>query len=297
MDKNLISSMKNMQARLRLRAGLFSAIREFFNSRGYLEVETPVMIDAPAPEEYIEAPAVADKFLRTSPELQLKQLLAAGYEKIYEIGPCFRQGEYGRKHREEFTMLEWYEAGKDSNYLIEFAAEMLRTITPEPVIGNIDFQAAPQIISVDEAYRTFCGKSPDDALRDDDFDELMVTCIEPQLGLTRPTFLTGYPEERASLARLDTNGRAMRWELYLNGLEIANAYSELTDPAEQRRRFAQAKIERRKTGGAEYPEPENFYRALDNGLPESAGCALGLDRLVMIFSGSSDISEVRMHNR
>jgi elongation factor P--(R)-beta-lysine ligase len=296
MDNNLIALLEDKKARLKLRAGLFSAIRDFFNSRGFLEIDTPIMIDAPAPEEFIEAPPAGDKFLRTSPELQLKQLLAAGYEKIYEIGPCFRLGEHGRRHREEFTMLEWYEAGQSSDYLINFTAEMLRFTAPAPIINNIDFNAEPYIITVDEAYQTFCGKSPDDALRDGDFDELMVTKIEPKLGLARPTFLSGYPAERAALAKLGPNGRARRWELYLGGLEIANAYSELTDPTEQRRRFAAATIERMKAGGAKYPEPEKFYQALDHGIPKSTGCALGLDRLMMIFSNSSNICNVRLNN-
>lgn len=296
-----ISFLENLQARLKLRAGLFSAVREFFNSQDFLEVDTPVMIEAPAPEEFIEAPQAGNKFLRPSPELQLKQLLAAGYKRIYEIGPCFRSGEFGRRHREEFTMLEWYEVGCDSNCLIGFTARLLRHTAPAPAVKYndllIDFTAGPQVISVDDAYREHCGKSPDDALRDGDFDELMVTRIEPHLGLKAPTFLHGYPAERAALAEIGPDGRAKRWELYLGGLEIANAYTELTDPVEQRKRFELAAAQRKNSGYTPYPAPERFYEALDHGIPAAAGCALGLDRLVMIFSNSSDIRYVRLNDK
>lgn len=292
-----VSHLESIKARLRMRAGLFSAVRNYFNRHGFLEVETPVMIKAPAPEEFIEAPSAGDKFLRTSPELQMKQLLAAGYEKIYEIGPCFRQGEFGRRHREEFTMLEWYEVGKDSNYLIGFTHEMLKAAAPQPVVEyagcKIDLSLPPEIISVDEAYNKYCGKSPDQTLQDGDFDELMVTLVEPELGKDRATFLSGYPAERAALAEIGENGRAMRWELYLGGLEIANAYTELTDPVEQRKRFEEAKVARDEANNTPYPEPEEFYKALDYGLPQSTGCALGLDRLVMVFTNAKDIDQAR----
>lgn len=294
-----VSHLECIKARLHMRAGLFSAVRDYFNRHGFLEVETPVLIKAPAPEEFIEAPPAGDKFLRTSPELQMKQILSAGYEKIYELGPCFRQGEFGRRHREEFTMLEWYEVGKDSDYLIGFTHEMLKAAAPEPVVEysghRIDLSLQPEIISVDEAYEKYCGKTPDQALTDGDFDELMVTRVEPQLGLNRATFLTGYPVERAALAKIGENGRAMRWELYLGGLEIANAYTELTDPVEQRKRFEEAKAARSESGGIPYPEPDEFYKALDHGLPPSTGCALGFDRLVMVFTNAEDINQVRFN--
>jgi lysyl-tRNA synthetase class 2 len=268
-----------------------------------MEVETPVMIAAPAPEEFIDAPsAAADKFLRASPELEMKRMLAAGYEKIYQIGPCFRAGEHGRRHRTEFTMLEWYEVGADYNDLMKFTAEMLAFVAERLCQSSvieycgckIDFSRTPEILSVDDAYCRFSDTSAAEALKSDRFDEIMVTDIEPRLGLDRPAFLKDYPADRAALARLSTDGlHAERWELYLAGIEIANAYTELIDAAEQRCRFEQARFERKANGLKDYPEAALFMEAIEAGIPAAAGCALGVDRLAMIFTGAEDIAEVR----
>ncbi|MCQ2379276.1 MAG: hypothetical protein MJ016_08785, partial [Victivallaceae bacterium] len=150
-------------------------------------------------------------------------------------------------------------------------------------------------ISVDEAFRRFAGISAFEADATGNFDELMVTKIEPRLGETGLTFLIDYPASRASLAKLSgTDPRvARRWELYLGGIELANAFGELTDAAEQKERFRKSAAFRAGQNMAHYPEPEKFFAALDKGLPESSGCALGLDRLAMIFCDASDIGDVR----
>jgi len=293
-------------AELARRAELKRLMRAFFDEHGFLEVETPVRIAAPAPEEYIDCIPCDGKFLRPSPELEMKLLLGAGYEKIYQFGPCFRAGEHGWKHREEFTMLEYYIAGCDYDTLRDFTAELLRrTLTAanngDPVLRfrgeALDIAAAPEVISVAEAFRRFTDVSMEEADRSDRFDELMVTRIEPELGRGRLSFLTDYPASRASLARLKPGSPAVaeRWELYLAGVELANAYSELTDGAEQLARFAAARDFRRQRGALAYHRPAAFEAMLAAGrLPRCTGSALGFDRLAMILCDAEDLGAVRV---
>ena len=272
------------------RSEFLRALREFFYAAGFMEVETPVKIHAPAPEEYIESVQSEGDFLRTSPELAMKVLLSQGCEKIFQIGSCFRANEKGRKHLEEFTMLEFYVAGWDYRKLAEFTAAMLKSAAgTNPVFSSHDF------ITVDEAFRRYAGVSAFEADKDDTFDELMVTKVEPNLGLEGLTFLMDYPASRASLSRISARDPkvAERWELYRNGLELANAFGELTDGAEQRRRFEAANKFRAENNMHAYPEPVEFYAALDRGLPESSGCAIGVDRLLMLLCNASDIRDVR----
>ena len=299
---NDLETLRCLKPRLEIKSRLFSAIRNYFELDGFIGIETPVMIDAPAPEEYIEAPSVNSMFLRTSPELQMKRMLAAGYEKIYQIGSCFREGEVGQFHRVEFTMLEWYEVGANYTDLMNFTCRMLSSISETLFQSQccefkghfIDFGNGYEQITVHEAFAKYTDTSPEQALADDSFDELLVDLIEPKLGLTRPTILKDYPAQCAALSRLkaDNSTIAERWELYLVGIEIANAYSELTDPVIQRQRFAESIEHRRKTGYKEYPRATEFFEAIDSGIPESAGCALGLDRLTMIFTNSHTIADV-----
>ena len=288
---------------LRTRSALLRAVRDFFYDGGFIEVETPVKISAPAPEEHIESvKAGQGEFLRTSPELAMKELLSLGVGKMFQIGSAFRAGEFGRKHREEFTILEYYAADWDYRRLAAFTAEMFcraaETVTGRSVIlrgkREIDLRNA-EFITVDEAFRKYAGISAFDADRNDTFDELMVLKVEPELGRGGITFLCDYPASRASLARLSASDPrvAERWEVYVDGMELGNAFGELTDGTEQRRRFSQAQAFRRAHGMLEYPEPEAFYRALDRGLPDSGGCAVGFDRLTMLLTGADDISQVR----
>lgn len=299
---DLIVSLEELKPRFVTRAGLIAAVRDYFRQCDFLETETPLLIPAPAPEEYIEAPSVGSAFLRTSPELQMKCLLVAGYERIFQLGPCFREGEYGRRHRPEFTMLEWYQAHTDylglaeftRNLMIETATRINGRTTIKRQGRDIDFAAPWQYLTVRDAYRRYAGIEPETALADDSFDQLMVEKIEPQLGWGAPTILLDYPAERASLSRRKSSDPtvAERWELYLGGLEIANAYSELLDPAEQRQRFALSAAARANYGAKAYPEPEEFFAALEYGLPPCAGCALGIDRLVMVMTEADDIADV-----
>ena len=240
------------KANLIRRSELLRAVREAFYAENFIEVATEVKIPAPAPEEYIESVACQGEFLRTSPELAMKQMLCAGMERIFQIGPAFRAEEKGRKHREEFTIMEYYAVNWDYRKLADFTAKMLVSAA-EKVTGSttlvyqdkvIDFRNH-SFISVDEAFRKYAGVSAFDADKDGSFDELMVLKVEPNLGQNNPEFLIDYPASRASLSRISAADPrvAERWELYINGIELGNAFGELTDAAEQRRRSASAFVD------------------------------------------------------
>ena len=286
---------------LKKRSALLRALRDVFYSENFLEAATAVKIPAPAPEEYIESVPCAGGFLRTSPELAMKRMLCAGMERIFQIGPAFRAEEQGRKHREEFTILEYYAVAWDYRQLAEFTAKMI-SVAAEKLFGStqITYQGNPvdlgrhNFITVDEAFRKYAGVSAFEADKDGSFDELMVLKVEPELGKDSPEFLIDYPAARASLSRLSKsdNRVAERWELYIRGMELGNAFGELTDAAEQRRRFAEALKFRADQGMLKYPEATDFLEALERGMPESSGCAIGFDRLCMIFCDCYDIADV-----
>lgn len=300
----MLKHLKNIKARLRKRAGLISALRAYFDEQGFIEIETPLVIKAPAPEEYIEGIPAENGFLRTSPELQMKAMLCAGYEKIYQIGACFRKNEFGARHRPEFTMLEWYETEINYLQLLDFTAELLR-FAAQKTTGSlrleyqkqiVDLSLSPQIITVRDAYKKYAGTDVNEISSEEEFDEIMTSQIEPRLGIGQMTFLTDYPANRAALARLKPEKPevAERWELYLAGMEIANAYGELTDPVEQRKRFEEARAFRKKNNFVPYPFPDEFFQALESGMPECSGCALGVDRLTMIFTDAGGIADIRI---
>ena len=288
--------LREIRPNLERRAALWRSVRTSLDEAGFLEVETDVRIPAPAPEEYIESVCAEGEFLRASPELAMKVLLAAGYGKIWQIGRCFRADEYGSRHRTEFTMLEFYAANWDYRELARFTAEFIRDAAHRlfgtgeiPFRGQtIDLDAEPEYLTVAEAYRRY-------APEPGDFDELMVTKVEPNLGKVGITFLIDYPANRASLSRLSAADPrvAERWEVYISGIELGNAFGELVDAAEQKRRFAEAYKFRAKQGMKPYPEPLDFYAALEAGIPEASGCAVGVDRLAMILCDAPDIASVR----
>ena len=283
--------MANLE-NLKVRAGVLRTIRAFFDARGFVEVETPTRIPAPAPEPHIDCPASGDWFLRASPELQMKKLLAAGLPRIYQIGPCFREGERGRRHSPEFTMLEWYRAEADYTDIARDMEELVRAILWARGSAPLPFAR----LTVREAYIRWAGWDPVEDWNQDRFDFDMATKIEPNLP-KGPLFLTDYPSPAASLARLKAEDPrvAERWELYVDGMELANAFTELTDSAEQRKRFEAARAERRVLGEADYPLDEDFLFALAR-MPPAGGVALGVDRLVMLACGAASIDEVRVES-
>ena len=275
-----------------------AAVRRFFHERYFLETLTPVIVPAPIPEPTIEAFAVADGFLRTSPEPQMKILMSKGAEKIFQIGSCFRKNEIGRLHSEEFTMLEWYEKEVDYVSLIEFTRELVsfvakQTIGTTEISRNdavVDLAKEWDLLTVSDAFARFAESTVESAVADNRFEEILVEKVEPALP-TRPVILIDYPAELAALAKIRAGSPpvAERWELYIGGIELANTYTELTDYEEHKSRFAKFAAERALLGMTEYPEDVEFTRALREGLPDCAGCALGMDRLVMLLNGDTSI--------
>ncbi len=287
---------------LAFRSGVLQAVRTFFTARGYLEVETPVRVPQPALELHIDAEPSGRAYLRTSPELYLKRLLAAGIPRLFELGPCFRRGERGERHNPEYTMLEWYRAGADyrdaaaetRDLLCTVARALLGSTRLPGLAGPVDVGAEWLRLTVAEAFATHAGWNPVTHYDADRFDLDLVNLVEPALPRDRPVILTDYPPAAAALARLrpDTPPVAERWELYVGGMELANAYGELTDPLEQRARFARCAADRRALGKEVYAVDEEFLRDL-SAVPACAGVALGLDRLVMLAAGVADIAAVR----
>jgi elongation factor P--(R)-beta-lysine ligase len=285
-----------------MRALTLQALRAFFRDRGYLEVETPVRLAAPALEAHIDAEPAGSAYLRTSPELHMKRLVAEGIPRLFQIGPCFRRGELGRLHQPEYTMLEWYRAETDYRGVMDDARALLCAVAaaraarpPEHGVPRACLEAEWTVLSVRDAFETYAGWDPFGAFDPDRFDIDLVTKVEPALPRDRPVALIDYPAPLAALARCrpERPPVAERWELYLNGVELANAFSELTDPLEQRRRFASCAALRREAGRDVYPMDEAFLVALDAGMPECAGVALGVDRLVMLLAGAASVAEVQ----
>ncbi len=284
-----------------LRAEILQAVRLFFIQNDYLEVETPVRIPAPAPETHIDAQEAGGWFLHTSPELCMKQLLCAGYPRIFQICRCFRKQERGRIHLPEFTLLEWYTAGHtylemmiQCEKLIQFVAGFAGQPVSILYRDQRILMSSPwDRITVCEAFDRYSRTAMKEALAQNRFDEIMATEIEPCLGKDRPVFLYDYPASRSALARLkpDDPSVAERFELYIAGLELCNAFSELTDPVEQRKRFDAEQKLRKHDGKTAYPMPEFFLNALDD-MPVSSGNALGLDRLILLLTDANSIDDV-----
>ncbi len=284
------------------RAQAIKAIRNYFDAEGFIEVDTPVRIPAPANEPHIIPPASGDWFLRASPELQLKRLLAMGFTKLYQIGPCFRQGESGDRHSPEFTMLEWYRA--NATYL-DVLDDMRRYVVAAAMAVNgstlverdgvqLDLALPWEIITVQEAMIKYAGWDPLEEYDQDRFDFDMGIKVEPQLPKDKVVVLMNYPAQAAALAQLSSedNRVAERWEAYAFGIELCNAFGELVDPIEQRARFIAAREEKIACGEVPMPLDEEFLSALGS-MPPSGGAALGVDRLIMVLTGAPTIGKVR----
>ncbi len=280
---------------------MLHAVRNFFHGRGYLEVETPHLIVELSPEVYTDALTAGDRYLHTSPELCMKRIIASGYPRIFQICRCFRPGERGQTHLPEFTMLEWYRQGigykelmEDCESLISFTAEALGIGSRVSCQGmEIDLAPPWERLAVRDAFSRYAAMNMDKALNEECFDEIMVRDIEPNLGAEKPVFLFDYPAPLASLAKVKTDEPALseRFELYVGKLELANGYSELNDPAEQRLRFQRDLEARNQAGRPLYPMPERFLDSLSR-MPRAAGIAMGMDRLAMVFTDRANIDDV-----
>jgi lysyl-tRNA synthetase class 2 len=318
---------ENFAARLpflRHRAALTRSVRRFFHDRAYLEVETPYAVPAPGEEVHLRAFATCrehtdgrkeDLWLHTSPEFAMKRLLVAGAGPIFQFARVFRNGEGSALHAPEFTMLEWYRPGAGMDTLIDETTSLLRSVLPTVVRcrGITTDLSQCERLTVADAFARHAGVDllaiGEDAaglaaaagarLRDgetweDLFFRLMLERIEPNLGRRHPTFLTHWPAAQAALARRDPADPrvAERFELFVCGIELANAFVELTDPREQRARFIADRARRHAMYGPDWPLDEDFLSALEHGMPEAAGIALGFDRLAMIASGADRIGQV-----
>lgn len=295
-------------ALLRSRAEVRRAVRAFFDLRGFLEVETPVMVPSPGLDVHLDAfevaPGPPPRWLSTSPEYQMKRLLAGGLSRIYQIGKCFRRGEQGSRHEPEFTMVEWYrafagspEVMADTEELVAHVAGALNGGSQRVRFAGHSIDVAPpwERLTVDEAFQRHAGESMWSVLPDEErFFRLLVDRVEPRLGVVKPTFLVGWPASMASLARLcPENPRlADRFEGYAGGMELCNGFGELVDPVEQRARLERDQARRRQLGKPVHPIDERFVQALEEGLPPCGGNALGLDRLVMLVLGVENVADV-----
>ena len=309
---------------LRRRARLVQAVRAFFAARGYTEVETPYAVRTPGEEVHLRAFATereapdgsrAPLFLHTSPEFAMKRLLAGGAGRIFQLARVWRNGEASDLHAAEFTMLEWYAPGAGMDDLIAETHDLLRAVLP-PVVtcrGVTTDLARAERLTMAEAFERDVGAdllatagdaealaaAAGVALRagedwEDLFFRLLLARVEPALGRAHPTFLTHWPAAQAALAQRDPADPrvALRFELFLCGIELANAFVELTDPVEQRARFLADRARRAALGGQDWPLDEALLAALP-AMPESAGIALGFDRLAMIATGADRVADVQ----
>jgi lysyl-tRNA synthetase class 2 len=309
---------------LRRRARLAAATRAFFAARGFLEVETPYAVTAPGEEVHLQAYRTERRhpdgraeaqWLHTSPEFAMKRLLAGGSGPIFQLARVWRNGEASALHAPEFTMLEWYAPGLGMDGLVDQTEAYLRAVLP-PVVtcrGVTTDLGRFERLTVADAFARYAGADvlatagdaaalaadAGAALREgetweDLFFRLLLERVEPQLGRAHPTFLTHWPAAQAALARRDPSDPrvAERFELFVCGIELANAFVELTDAAEQRARFLEDRARRHATGGEDWPLDEDFLAALEFGLPDCAGIALGFDRLAMIAGDARSIGQV-----
>jgi len=311
-------------ALLQARGLALAALRRFFAERDFLEVETPLLVPSPGLEIHLDAVAAGGGYLITSPEYQMKRLLAAGFERIYQVCKCFRAGEHGPHHASEFTMVEWYRGFAELDAVVRdteaLVAGVVAAVAGAPharIAGrSIDVSPPWPRMTVRDAMRSWAGVEvagdepaaalvaavraagiavADGTAWDDAFFAAFLARVDPALAaLDRPVILEDWPAPLAALARKKPGDprTALRFEAYVGGLELANAFGELTCPVEQRTRFEHDQAIRRERGRPVYPIDDKLIAALAEGLPPSAGIALGFDRLVMLATGAAVIDDV-----
>jgi lysyl-tRNA synthetase class 2 len=300
---------------LRKRAQLLERTRAFFVKRGLLEVETPAISHSATTELHLSSWLVRSPnddgqtcYLHTSPELAMKRLLAAGSGDIYQLCKVFREAEQGSRHNPEFTLLECYRLGFDMDSMMQEVETFLMELLPGRLTHSAEYISWQQAFiryagcdpfeatanELQEVFASYTGQRIDGMNIEDWYDLLMSQVIEPALPSDRLVFVTHYPASRASLARLDTNDSrlAQRFEVFAGGLELANGFHELSDAREQRRRIERENQQRSQAGLPEVDVDEYFLAALEHGLPDCSGVAVGFDRLVMLATGEEDIAKV-----
>lgn len=284
---------------LQLRANTYRLIRQFFAERDVLEVDTPLLCQAPVCDPNIEPVAAGERYLHTSPEYAMKRLLCAGSGDIYQLCKVFRQGEAGSRHNPEFTLLEWYRVGWTYSQLMAEVEALLQALLSETIQHTLHLTYAQALANyANLEYATLSAEDiqqygiqlagADLQLTTDSWLDLIISHrVEPNLPENTLVFIRDYPASQAALAKVrqgDTHPVAERFEVYLNGMELANGYQELTDAGEQRQRFQQEAQGRR--------IDENLLSAMEHGLPECAGVAVGIDRVLMLQAGKNDIAGV-----
>ena len=308
---------------LKIKARLLSKLRAFFDEKNILEVQTPVLSQAGNTEPTIETfiihqfenskHIIQPSFLNTSPEFSMKRLIAAGSGSIYQITPAFRQNEQGQRHNSEFTLLEWYRLNFDHHALMGEVNSLVRYVAEDFFkLGRSQFfsyqDAMVKFADIDpfnatnEELKEATIKAGIDAVGMDDvnvtqdtwLDLIMSEVVEKNLPLNCPVFIYDYPASQAALAKIRKGSHdvAERFELYINGMELANGFHELSDAAEQAQRFKQQQQQRKESGQQGIPADYHLIEALKHGLPECAGVAVGLDRLLMVLTGAEHIDEV-----
>ncbi len=284
-------------------------IREFFRLRGVLEVETPLLQAATSPTPHIDSLAVettdGTRWLQPSPEFAMKRMLADGCGPVYQICKAFRSGERGTHHNPEFTLLEWYRPAFDEHDLMDEVDDLLEaTLASEKAERRSYGSVFEERLAIDphraepsQLRRTAVEhglQAPEGLDRDDWLDLLLSHLIAPDLGRERPLFIYDYPASQACLARIRQEDPpvAERFEVWIDGIEIANGFHELTDAEEQGKRFEAENEQRERLGKAIVPVDERLLAALRSGLPPTAGVALGIDRLLILRSGHRDLDDV-----
>ena len=307
---------------LKRRAGLLKGIRQYFDDQHVMEVETPMLSSAATVDVFIDSFQLEYKpigggtpqtcYLHTSPEFAMKRLLAAGSGDIYSLGRVFRNGEAGGRHNPEFTMLEYYRLGMDQQTLMDDMTALLGAVSEFREVGRVSYgDIFSQYLGINPHTASSCDllklvhehidSHISDLDRNDCLDLLFSSAVEPHLGKGSPENLAGvyvydYPASMSALARIHTNKEgykvAARFELFINGVELANGYHELTDAQEQKARFIEEQEKRRQQGCPVYPYDENMMAALEHGLPDCAGVAIGIDRLLMLMLVKKQIKDV-----
>jgi lysyl-tRNA synthetase class 2 len=335
--KNWIK-LKNDQDFLKtflVREQVIHAIRDFFKTEGFHEVDTPLLVQNPGTEPYLEVFKTQlktlnypnkDAYLSTSPELFMKKLLSSGLGNIYTICKSFRNDEgLSSFHNHEFTILEWYRVEadyldimQDCENLLLFILNKLKLNKNNNILNyqnnDYDLSAPWERISVSDAFNIYAGIQKDEMLEKDKlvlaaknkgyavtnsttweqaYNQILLNEIEPHLGKNKPTILYDYPISQAALSKKKKNDPrfAERFEFYIGGIELGNAFSELTNPKEQKSRMVSELKERKNLGKEEYKIDNDFIKALEMGMPNTGGIAVGVDRLVMLFSDSASIKD------
>lgn len=303
---------------LKARAKIVRSIRAFFDDSGYTEIQTPLLSRDTVIDAHIDPFALQTEygqlFLQTSPEFAMKRLLGAGADAIYQICPAFRRGEVGPWHNPEFTMLEWYKVGDTYHDQMSFTEALVRHVfVGQKEFGSADFnrltydgaferaigtqvltKATGELVAIAEQHSVSLPETLDSENRDDVLNVLLVELVEPHLGADQPEFLIDYPASQSALARVRDGEPpvAERFELYLNGIELCNGYQELTNAEELARRNVEQNRLRVVNGSEPLPENSRLLLAMQAGLPECSGVALGLDRLVSVVSDVQPLSGV-----